>query len=604
MTNSRFQVNLRGVIELLSGHLYSDPSVFVRELLQNAVDAISARRQLEPDFAGQVALELVESADGPQTIVTRDNGIGLTVEEVHEFLATIGSSSKRDDDEISGERSTFIGQFGIGILSCFMVSDEIVVVSRSARSPDAAAVEWRGRSDGSYAVRELTGVSTPGTEVYLRIRPEAVEENDIFTFDKLVELGRRFGEMLRMEISVRSGEQQTQIERAQTPWELAKQGDIEALREYAREALGFEPLDMLPLKVEAGGIEGVAFVLPTPATVNDYGCHIAYLRGMLIGEVYGLLPKWAKFTRCVVNADSLRPTASREAFQHGPDLDAAETEFGRSLRRYLVDLVRNNPALLTTLLNVHDVAIRTLALEDNEFFDTIIDLLEFETTLGPLRFGEFRRENELIRVARTGEQYRRIAPVAIAHGQCVFNGGYAFHEELLQRASERCKGLIFQRVDSADLIGALLPVEDEHAEAAAALLDVACEALADFAAQPVLRCFKPASLPAFFGLATDAEFQRSVDRTKANARGHWQEMLAALQPADAPPPSAYLCLNWQNALIQKLIRSGSRLQRAMLQVLYVQALMMGQYPLSVRESRLLSDALGEVLQERLGEEAP
>ena len=128
----RFQVNLRGVIDLLSHHLYSTPGVFVRELLQNATDAIRARQHLEPDHLGSARVELIEKQDGGlPTLLFSDEGVGLTEEELHRFLATIGESSKRET--LEARRNDFIGQFGIGLLSCFMVCDELLVVTRSAK---------------------------------------------------------------------------------------------------------------------------------------------------------------------------------------------------------------------------------------------------------------------------------------------------------------------------------------------------------------------------------------------------------------------------------------------------------------------------------------
>src|ERR1051325_6454500 len=93
-TPHNFQVDLRGLVDLLSHHLYSSPRVYVRELLQNAVDAVTARLALEPD--GPTAIRI--QTDG-STLRIDDPGIGLTESDVHRFLATIGRSSKRDDLE-------------------------------------------------------------------------------------------------------------------------------------------------------------------------------------------------------------------------------------------------------------------------------------------------------------------------------------------------------------------------------------------------------------------------------------------------------------------------------------------------------------------------
>ncbi len=112
--SERFQVDLSGIISVLSKHLYSTPRVAFRELLQNGVDAISARRLLDPNHEGSINFEIIPGDSSP-TLVVEDNGIGLTEQEVHQFLATIGGSSK--GTEKSRAQDTFIGQFGIGLLS-------------------------------------------------------------------------------------------------------------------------------------------------------------------------------------------------------------------------------------------------------------------------------------------------------------------------------------------------------------------------------------------------------------------------------------------------------------------------------------------------------
>jgi molecular chaperone HtpG len=168
----RFQVNLGGIIDLLSNHTYSSPQVYIRELLQNGVDAILARKILQPAHQGEMRLELPTRKldQGPMLIFT-DDGIGLTEDEIHLFLATIGQTSKRDE---LLQRTDFLGHFGVGLLSCFMVSDEIIVITRSARA-DARTIEWRGRADGTYSLTIIEREMEPGTEVRLHCKPGSEE---------------------------------------------------------------------------------------------------------------------------------------------------------------------------------------------------------------------------------------------------------------------------------------------------------------------------------------------------------------------------------------------------------------------------------------------
>ncbi|HTI22701.1 MAG TPA: ATP-binding protein, partial [Kutzneria sp.] len=141
--NRTFQVDLRGVVDLLSHHLYASPRVYLRELMQNAVDAVTARRAEVPN--ARAAISVVTR---PAAITVTDTGIGLTEAQVHELLATIGRSSKRD--ELGFARHEFLGQFGIGLLSAFLVADEVRVTTKAAGAP---AVLWTGRADGTYDIK-------------------------------------------------------------------------------------------------------------------------------------------------------------------------------------------------------------------------------------------------------------------------------------------------------------------------------------------------------------------------------------------------------------------------------------------------------------------
>ena len=120
----RFQVNLGGMLDILSNHLYKSPDVFLRELLQNGIDAVTLRQKRQPGWTGgRVTITLKPG----EQMEFRDNGAGLTGEEIHRFLAVIGQSSKTLLEADGTMPEDFIGRFGIGLLSCFMVSDSIVI---------------------------------------------------------------------------------------------------------------------------------------------------------------------------------------------------------------------------------------------------------------------------------------------------------------------------------------------------------------------------------------------------------------------------------------------------------------------------------------------
>ena len=181
--NRTFQVDLRGVVDLLSHHLYASPRVYVRELLQNAVDAVTARRGRRSGTRRRT----IRVTSGRRAAITVTTGIGLTEAQVHELLATIGRSSKRD--ELGFARHEFLGQFGIGLLSAFLVADEVRVTTRAEGAP---AVLWTGRSDGTYDIKPARRAEV-GTTVHAGRRGRGSEQ--------LVRAadGRRTGPPLRLD---------------------------------------------------------------------------------------------------------------------------------------------------------------------------------------------------------------------------------------------------------------------------------------------------------------------------------------------------------------------------------------------------------------------
>ena len=106
--SERFQVDLAGMVDLLSRHLYSGPEAYLRELIQNAVDAVTARLAVDPDAEARIRLSTDVDEQGRSVLQVTDTGIGLTAAEASELLATIGRSSKRDTQFGLG-RTEFIG---------------------------------------------------------------------------------------------------------------------------------------------------------------------------------------------------------------------------------------------------------------------------------------------------------------------------------------------------------------------------------------------------------------------------------------------------------------------------------------------------------------
>ena len=302
--DSTFHVDLRGVVDLLSHHLYSSPRVYLRELLQNAVDAITARVQEEPHAPRRVRVVPADvSPDG--CLHVEDTGIGLDEAGIREVLATIGASTKRD--ALGLARESFLGQFGIGLLSCFLVTDEIRVTTRRAGSDETWM--WVGRDDGTYAVSPAAEPRTEaGTDVAIRPRGSAA---NLLSAGVVERLAASFAAYLQLDLAVETTGGPVSVAGRSFPWEGGEAAARRAAAgRWCEGVLGFTPLDVVDLSDPAAGVRGQAFVLPHSSAAR--GTHRLYAKRMLVGEaVPDVLPEWAFFVRGVLDTDGLGLTASR-----------------------------------------------------------------------------------------------------------------------------------------------------------------------------------------------------------------------------------------------------------------------------------------------------
>ncbi|MDT7843596.1 HSP90 family protein [Streptomyces justiciae] len=582
-----FQVDLRGLVDLLSHHLYSSPKVYLRELLQNAVDAVTARRAEEPGAPAEVRLYAAGGA-----LRVEDSGVGLTETDVHELLATIGRSSKRADG-IQEARSEFLGQFGIGLLACFVVAERIRVVSRSARTPDAAPVEWTASDDGSYTVRTLASEarSEPGTTVQLTARAGAGEW---LAPEKVLALARDFGALLPYDVRV-DGEAVTELP---APWDRSypsPAGRRVALARHCHDLFGFTPLDSIELNVPLAGVRGVAYVLPSAVSPAQRATHRVHLKGMLLTErAEQLLPDWAFFVRCVLDTDSLRPTASREALYEDETLAAVREALGERIRSWLTGLAAGDPERLAAFLSVHHLGVKSLARHDAEMLRTMLPWLPFETTDGQVSLEEFARRHPVVHFTRTVEEFRQVAPIASAQGIGVVNGGYTYDSDLVQALPSVRPGTVVAELD-ADTVTAHLDAVDPADELALAGFLAAARATLDpLGCDVVLRAFHPLTVPALHLDDRAARHEQARADAEAQADDLWAGILGSLR---GTAPRARLVLNHLNPLIRRISSlRGPELIGTATESLYGQALLMAQRPLRPADSALLNRAFIGLLE--------
>lgn len=584
----QFQVDLRGVVDLLSRHIYSSPRVYLRELLQNARDAIAARQDVD---GGGGRIRITPLTDASGEFVLRDDGVGLTAAEVGELLATVGRSSKRDIFDLP--RSDYLGQFGIGLLSCFMVSDTIVIRSRSARG--GAGVEWRGSADGTFQVAELDEELPIGTSVHLTPRFDA---DELLRPAAVHELATAFGEFLPVRVTIDTASGEEEVTRS-APF-LDTAADPEAALRYGRDLLGATPLDTIEIGEPATGTRGVAYVLPFAPPPGARQATRMYLGRMLLSErADDVLPDWAFFVRAVVDSTGLAPTASREALVEDTALEHVREQLGAGIRRWVLELGLREPQRLAQFVAVHEVGLKSLVRHDDELARFITRWLTVETTHGTLRIGDLVERHPLVRFATTVDEFRQIAGITPAD-EVLVNGGYLYDADLVRMLPDLYPGVAVERVDVTAELDRLDPPPLDDRDLAVGVEERAGAVLAGAGCAVVVRAIDRPELTGLY--VADPEVLRAIDRTRARGvtGALWGGVLdridASASAARDDDLRARLCLNWSNPVVRALtrVRDDAVFARTV-QLLYIQALLAGHHPLADADRALMTSALTDLV---------
>lgn len=220
-----FEADTGKILNIVINSLYSDPDIFLRELLSNASDAIHKRKflgQTEPSILNSGEDEIFVHVDEKKkTIELVDTGIGLSSDELIETLGTIarsGTSSFLDSiDEATDSKDAakaLIGKFGVGFYSAFMVAEKVSVITRKAGETDANI--WESDGQSGYTIYQSENEHEVGTSIKLHLRKSAKEYADL---NKIKSLIKKYSDHILVPIFVQSKDvEKEQANSAQALW--------------------------------------------------------------------------------------------------------------------------------------------------------------------------------------------------------------------------------------------------------------------------------------------------------------------------------------------------------------------------------------------------
>lgn len=570
----QFQVNMKGMIELLSEHIYSSPTVFIRELLQNAMDAVTVRQGIDPSFIGKIKIVITDDE-----LVFQDNGIGLSLSDMHEFLSVIGQSSKRGDFK----EKDLIGKFGIGLLSCLVVSERIIVESCSLLSRES--VQWIGNADGTYNVSEIQALDEVGTKVILKAKSQW---KSMFTKEEISKNILFYGSALPIEIVLECNNNQTVLLDGKPVW-LDPKSDKQVLLDYGRQVFKTNFIDVFQLHSSHGELQGVAYIIPNRVNASATKEHKIYLKKMyLCDQANNLLPEWSSFVRCIINANALQPTASRESLMNNAVLQQTKTELSDCFKDYLKSLSLTNITVLREIISIHHMFIKALALSDNHIMNLFIDYLPFETNRNTMSFGEIKASGQTIYYTASLDDFRQIRRIAGSQQKLVINAAYSYEADLIEKIQQNQPELNISHIDPSDVLHEFeaANIEDSSIDDFIKSANVILE---KHFCQAQVKRFEPRDTTAIY-IANEQAIASKNMQNLAKTNNPFASTLQHFNNFE--PEMPVLCFNQHNELLEKLVViDDPELFEALINVLYVQALMLGGYTINKKEMETFNQAL-------------
>ncbi|MEV5090660.1 molecular chaperone HtpG [Streptomyces griseoincarnatus] len=339
-----FQVEARQLLQLMIHSVYSNKDVFLRELVSNASDALDKLRlaklrddTLDADVS-DLHIELETDRDA-RTLTVRDNGVGMSYDEVGELIGTIANSGTaqflkelKEAQDAAGAEG-LIGQFGVGFYSGFMVADEVTLVTR--RAGEKQGTRWSSRGEGTYTLERVDD-APQGTSVVLHLKP-ADPDNQLHDYTsvwKLKEIVKRYSDFITWPIRLvgeKDGEgddgeaaEPETLNSMKALW--ARPRDEVSEDEYHElyKHIGHdwrEPLETIQLHAE-GTFEYQALLFVPSHAPHDlfrqnmrHGLQLYVKRVFIMDDCEALLPSYLRFVKGVVDAQDLSLNVSREILQ-------------------------------------------------------------------------------------------------------------------------------------------------------------------------------------------------------------------------------------------------------------------------------------------------
>ena len=358
MSKKQFKAESKKLLDMMINSIYTNEEIFLRELISNASDAIDKlyyRSLTDKNIKikkDKLEIWIIPNKE-TKTITIKDNGCGMTKEELEENLGTIAKSGselfKENNDKV--ENISIIGQFGVGFYSSFMVASKVTVDSKSVDSDESYI--WTSTGVDGYTI-EKSDKNETGTTItlYLKESTDNLDTKELLEEYKLSSIIKKYSDYIKYPIKMLGkDDQEEKIINSMIPiWKKKKNQvkDSEYEDFYTDKFYDYEK----PLKVIRSEVEGLTsyqslLFIPSHAPYNYYtkeyekGLQL-YSKGVLIMEKCSdLLPDYFSFVKGLVDSEDIALNISRETMQQNHQIKIIAKNIENKIKNELTDMLKN-----------------------------------------------------------------------------------------------------------------------------------------------------------------------------------------------------------------------------------------------------------------------
>ena len=397
----QFQSEARQLLQLVIHSIYSNKDTFLRELVSNASDALDKLRleafrdkDLKVDTSDlHIAIEVGEDE---RALTIRDNGIGMTRDEVVGLIGTIAKSGTaeflrrlKESRDAAGSQE-LIGRFGIGFYSSFMVADKVTLVTRRAGTDEG--VRWESTGESTYTIEPVAD-APQGTSVTLHLKPADEEEHlhDYTSRAKLTEVIKRYSDFITWPVRMAGedgGEPET-INSRKALWarpasEVTEDEYTEFYRHLSHD--WSPPLETIRMQAEGTFEYQALLFLPSRAPLDLFmrerkrGVQLYVKRVFVMDDCEELMPEYLRFVKGVVDAQDLSLNVSREILQQDRHIQLMRRRLVKRVLSTVKTMMTEKPDDYATFWREFGRAVKEGLLDDFENRDAILEIASFDST--------------------------------------------------------------------------------------------------------------------------------------------------------------------------------------------------------------------------------